>query len=359
MRGVKWGSGGLALLLLVALVIWMASGDVRMARSDGGERETGAEAELPAVQYENRVAVMFQPDVRLQGQLEPWRQVDVSARLSGTVESLEVRLGQAVARGDVLLTLSEDERPAALARSRARVAQLEADLAATRRLRSENLASESERLRLESELAAARAEQQQSQLAMGHLRPVAPFAGIVNHRHVDLGRFVQAGEPLLELVQIDVLKATGFVPQQVAGRVHEGQRVLVDTLSGQQLEGELTFVASSADRDTRSFRVEARVDNPEKQRVSGGSVSLRIQLEQQQAHFLSPALLSLGDDGRPGVLVIDTDDRVRLVPVALLSIRNDGAWVEGLPSPVRIVTRGGGFLSHGQTVNPVPADQEG
>lgn len=359
MRGVKWGSGGLAVLLLIALVIWMASGDIRKSRSEAGEREAHADDSLPAVQYENRLAVSFQPDVRLQGQLQPWLQLEVAARLSATVESLQVVLGQKVASGDVLLTLSADERPAALARSRARVVQLEAELAATSRLRSENLASESERLRLESELAAARAEQQQAQLAIGHLRPAAPFDGVVNQRHVDLGRFVQAGEPLIELVQIDTLKATGFIPQQQAGQVREGQPVLVETLSGHQLEGQITFVASAADPDTRSFRVEARVDNPDRLRIAGGSASLRIRLPEQQAHFLSPALLSLGDDGRPGVLVVDSDDRVKLVPVELLSIRTDGAWVRGLPSPARIITRGGGFVARGQLVRPVPADQEG
>lgn len=359
MGRLKWGSVGLAVILSVALVIWMTTGDVRIARSDAaGEQEPVSAAVLPSVQFEQRMAETFQPDIRLQGQLEPWRQVQVVSRVAGLVESLDVRLGDSVGQGQRLLRLSEDERPAAVARSRARVAQLEADLAATRRLRSENLASESERLRLESELAAARAELRQAALALDYQTPEAPFDSIVNHRYVELGTFVQTGEPLFDLVRTDVLKVTGFVPQQLAGQVREGQKVLVETLDGRRLEGSLTFIASAADRESRSFRIEARVENPDGLRVAGGSASLRIQLPERQAHFLSPSLLSLADDGRPGVLVVGEEDRVALVAVELLSIRTEGAWVSGLPSPARVITRGGGFVAQGQKVQPVSAVQE-
>jgi multidrug efflux system membrane fusion protein len=44
--------------------------------------------------------------------------------------------------------------------------------------------------------------------------------------------------------------------------------------------------------------------------------------------------------------------------VSLLSITTEGAWVAGLPSEIRLITRGAGFVSLGQKVRPVSADTE-
>lgn len=357
MSRVKWSSAGLSLVLLVGIVLWLATGDIRSAEEQAPEpAQEEQNAGLPLVEVDRRDARTFHPMIRLQGQVEPWRRVEVNARLSGVVENMSVSLGDSVSRGDILLTLSEDDRPGSVAGARARVRKLDADLTAARKLRSRNLVSETEQMRLESELAVARADLSQANLAMGYLKPEAPFDGTINARHVETGSFVQAGDPLFELVQVDQLKVAGFVPQQRAGELSVGQEVTVTLLDGRELEGELTFVASAADSDTRSFAIEARVANPEGYRVAGGSASIRIEQPQVQALFLSPALLSLGPNGHPGVLHVNDRDRVEFTSVNLLSAGTDGAWVTGLSFPVRLITRGGGFVAQGQKVRPVAAD---
>ncbi|GGY70334.1 hemolysin D [Marinobacter zhanjiangensis] len=347
---------GLSVILLVALVIWMVTGDIRSARDQAPDTPEEQVADLPLVEVDVRQARTFHPAVRLQGQVEPWRRVDVRARIGGVVEDIAVSLGDEVSEGDTLLTLSEEDRPAAVAGARARVRQLEADLAAANRLRSQRLVSETEQMRLESELASARAQLRQASLAMTYLKPTAPFDGMVNARHLETGAFVQVGEPLFEVVQVELLKVTGFVPQNQAGRVAPGQKVTVSMLDGRELEGELTFVASAANPETRSFRIEARVTNPEGYRIAGGSASVNIEQPPVEALFLSPALLTLGDDGRPGVLHVTSDDTVAFTRVSLLSVGTEGAWVSGMSFPVRLITRGGGFVARGQKVRPVAAD---
>jgi multidrug efflux system membrane fusion protein len=356
---MKWGSMGLSLLLLVALVIWLATGDIRSAQDRVPDTPPEQAADLPLVEVDLRQALTYRPAVRLQGQMEPWRRLEVRARIGGVVEELAVSLGDEVSEDDALLTLSEDDRPAAVAGARARVRQLEADLAAANRLRSQRLVSETEQMRLESELASARAQLRQASLAMTYLEPTAPFDGVVNTRHVEPGTLVQAGEPLFEIVQVERLKVTGFVPQNQAGRVAPGQRVVVSTLDGRELDGELTFVASAADPETRSFRIEARVANPEGYRIAGGSASISIEQPPVEALFLSPALLTLGADGRPGVLHVTDDDTVAFSRASLLSVGTEGAWVSGINFPVRLITRGGGFVARGQKVRTVAADAGG
>ncbi|OEY66945.1 efflux RND transporter periplasmic adaptor subunit [Marinobacter sp. X15-166B] len=356
MSKFRWGSIGLSLLVLVVLLLWLLSGEVKTSLDRAPEAVIQPSESLMSVLVETRAARWYTPTLTLQGQLEPWRRVEISARVAGTVEALPVRQGQRVRAGEVLVQISEDNRRANVDRWRAKVNQLTADLQAADRLRSGNLVSRSEKMRLESELAASEAELGAARLALANLTPTAPFDGIVNHRRVELGSFLQVGQPLLELVQIDRLKATGQLPQQSVGAVSEGQPVNIRLLDGRHLAGEVSFVASAADPATRSFAVEVTVRNPGQERVAGGSATLAIQLPEQKAMFLSPAYLTLGDDGRPGVSYVDHHNRVVFTPVTLLSLTTEGAWVTGLPDEIRLITRGAGFVSTGQEVLPVDVD---
>lgn len=348
-----WGPVGLAVLLTLGLILWMISGDVKTARDDVDEPQKISSHGPVRVEVEQYNATNYQSKLMIQGQIEPWRRVSVSAQVEATVEALPVQQGQQVRAGEVLVKLSEEDRPAAVAQARARVRQLTAELKAAERLRSGNLVSESEQLRLESELSASEAALEQAQLALRHIQPTAPFDGVVNQRDAELGEYVAKGQSLLELVQVDRLKVTGNAPQQSVAGLEAGQQVSVELLDGRTLDGRLSFVASAANTETRSFYVEVDVPNPDGLRVAGGSATMGISLPEQQATFLSPTYLSLGDDGKLGVLHVDETDTVRFTAVRLLSATTEGAWVTGLPASARLVTQGGGFVAPGQTVTPV------
>ena len=195
MNKAKWGSLGLSLLVIVLLVIWMATGELKVASNEAPPEPVQEQRQLIRVEVETLAATSYQPVLKLQGQLQPWQAVMVGARVAGTVEQLHVQLGDQVKAGEPLLTLSTDGRDAVVERWRANIRKLEADLAGARRLRSNNLASETEVLRLQSELAAARSEMTAAELALRHLKPVAPFDGVVNRREVDPGTLVQVGTP--------------------------------------------------------------------------------------------------------------------------------------------------------------------
>ncbi|MDN6320191.1 MAG: efflux RND transporter periplasmic adaptor subunit [Marinobacter sp.] len=358
MSKVKWSSLGLSVVVVIALVIWMATGEIKVANTKAPAQQDAAKKELTRVQVTTLNTQLYEPGLLLQGQLEPWSAVTVSARVAGTVETIKAHLGDSVKTGEILLTLSEDGRRAGVKRWQARAKKLEADLAAARKLHARNLASQSEILDVESELAAARAELKSSQLAVSHLRPRAPFEGVINRKHVDAGSLVQVSTALYDLVRTDRIKARGQVPQQSVAQVVPGQKVRVRLLDGDVLEGMVTFVASAANPETRSFAVEIAIENPEQKRIAGGSANLRIALADVQATFISPAYLILGDDGRPGVKYVDEQNKVVFRTVTLLSVSTEGTWVTGLPDEIRLITRGSGFVSEGDQVKPVDASEE-
>lgn len=344
------GLGWVLLAVLVAL-FWLWRGELYQAAGEAPAAEPGvgpsaAEWRLEVTEL---VAEPYRPRLRLQGQLQPWRRLEVRARITGTVTRLP-ELGQRVAEGEALLGISPDDRQARLARAEADLALRQAELTAAERLRRNNLTAETDYLARRAALTQAEAALAAIRLELEHSRVPAPFAGSVDRLPLELGDVVQPGDSLLTLVDTAYLTLQADVPQQQVAGLAPGLPVSAVLLDGRELSGELGFVAQAADAATRSYALEARLANPDGWRVAGASAGLDIRLPEQRAHRLSPALLSLDEDGRPGVRVVDEDQRLRFLPVRLFSITPDTAWVGGLPERVRVVTRGGGFAELGERV---------
>lgn len=357
-------SAYLSIGLLAAVTVWMASGSlvgaVRTAPDASASSESSASSPTSAsapepmrVRVTDLTAKTVTRAVSLQGQLEPLRQVEVRAQTGGQVLRLPVDKGARVAKGEVLAELAVDDREAQLSRAQAQVESRRLDLSASEKLGKKGMQAQTQVKAAQAELAAAEAELERLRIDLANTRIRAPFDGVVETRAVELGSLLERGDPVVELVDASVLKAVGHVPQQSAAALALGQQVEVHLLDGRQARGRINYLSRVADPQTRSFRVEAEVDNPDGDLLSGVSAELRIAVGQEPAHFLSPAVLTLNDDGQVGVKAVVTGDQVAFYPIALVRSEAGGVWVSGLPEQVRVITRGQGFVAEGEPVTPV------
>lgn len=349
----------IAVVLAVLLLLWLVSGSVLQSRSDVDETKPLAGKGISQVAVAWLEARPVSSQQVLQGQLEAWRKVDLRAQISGTVVQLNQDKGALVTDGQLLLSLSADSRPAQLVRDQAEVRQREAAVTAARRLRTDRLISANDLLKVETELANAQVRLSSAQQGVANTQIRAPFAGVLDGRQVELGDYVQPGQALLTLVDIDRLKVSAQVPQQQVAKLKTGQQVRVELLDGAQLQGKVHFIAAAAEEGSRSFRVEVSVDNPQRLRLAGASATLHIDTGEQMGHPLSPALISLDKAGRMGVKWVDGQQKVVFTPVQLLSVNRDQAWVSGLPAKVALITLGQGFVEPGEQVQVIDSASDG
>lgn len=341
----------LAALLAVALIIWLFSGDNYQAQTDAPAEQQLPQVNTPQVETRWSDAQPYQATQVAQGQILPWRNVSIKAQLHGTIDTVLKQQGETVQQGDKLLRLSDEGRQAGLAQAKANLTLRQSELDSAQALSKAKFLSATELTRLQSELAKAKAELVSAELALKYTEPAAPFNGVVDRRHIEVGDMVQAGTELMQLVQIDQLKVTAQIPQQHIAALQLGQTVTLRLLDGRELSGTLSFISVAADSATRSFYVEATVANPELWRIAGASATVEVQLMPVQAHRISPALLSLNKQGQLGVSLVDDQQQVAFYPVSILSADNDGAWISGLPERAQIITRGAGFVQPGQQVD--------
>lgn len=347
----------LAVGLTVILILWLIVGDKKQALDDAPERSDETSQPLSRVEVRWLEPSPYSGEVVVQGQVEPWQGVSVKAQVTGRVDELLKQQGDAVEKGDVLLRLTDEGRAEMLARARATLRLRKTELDSALTLSQSKFVTETEIQRLRSELALAEAELRTAELAVEYNTPEAPFDALIARRYVDIGELVSAGTDLMDLVDIARLKVTGYVPQQKVSQLEVGQTVTVDLLDGRQLEGQVLFISPSAESETRSFYIEVAADNPNLWKVAGASATAHIHLPPVQAHTVAPSLLSLNEQGRLGVHVVDEQNQVDFRPVEVVAVNEEEAVLQGLSDRVRVITLGAGFVEPGQTVRPVESAQ--
>ncbi len=345
----------IAVALVAGLGIWLLSGALA-ARHDTSPPSisvTGMKAAPMKVRVRNSVARRVTRRIVVQGQLEPRRTLDLRAETSGTISEVNVAKGLPVEAGAVLVTLALENRRERLAEAEALLVHRRAELDAARQLEQKGLQSENALRRSEAEMAAAEATLAAAQLDLQRTRIRAPFASVVNERPVEQGDLVERGDVVATLVEVIRLLATAQVPQRAVGSLRTGDTIRVLPAGGDPVDARISYISGVADTGTRSFRIEADVDNSTHRLAAGMSATLQIPLQTVSAHSVSPALLTLGNDGEVGVMTVDSKHRVVFHAVQLVRTEAGEAWVTGLPQEAQLITLGQGFLSGGQKVEPV------
>ncbi|WP_417579844.1 efflux RND transporter periplasmic adaptor subunit [Nitrincola sp.] len=349
----------LALLLAALLAIWLLSGSVYTLATDAPEfTPASQEAERPVVEIQILQASTYHPRLQVQGQLVPYRQSTLTSRINSQVEAWHVRQGQAVKAGELIISLDQEDRQAQLQRAEADLRLAEANLQATERLKSQNLSSETALLNQQALVASTRAERDRVSMELQHTQILAPFDGFIESLPIEVGNSIQPGDALVSLADTRTLKLTADIPQQKASQLSEGLTTEAQLLDGGQLTGKISFIAHVADSATRSYRIEAQIDNPELRRVAGASATISILLPDLSAHRFSPALLALDSTGQTGVRIINDEQIMQFMPVQILSLDTGGVWVSGLPAEIKLVTQGAGFVSEGEQVTAVQVESD-
>lgn len=176
---------------------------------------------------------------------------------------------------------------------------------------------------------------------------------------IEVGDYVSVGDTMFTIVDMETIDLVVFVSERNISRIRLGHEATAEFYNGDIVSGIVSYIAPVADQATRTFRVEISTPNPDYSIRDGLTAKVRISVEEQKAHKISPSVLSLNDVGQIGVKIVVTPNRVQFVPVTILSDTSDHMWILGLPDNVRLITVGQDFVSPGQTVQPIVADGDG
>jgi multidrug efflux system membrane fusion protein len=179
----------------------------------------------------------------------------------------------------------------------------------------------------------------------------APFDGYLETFSVKEGDYLNTGAVCATIIDPDPMRLIGEVSEKEINFVKVGAKAGAELISGKKVEGVVSFVSTSANKGTRSFRVEIDVKNSDRSIRDGVSAQIEIEGDTILAHRISPSILMLGDAGELGIRTVNEDNQVEFKKIEILEDSMDGIWISGLPRNIRIITIGQEYVFQGQIVN--------
>ena len=284
----------LSLYILIPILLWMISGFFK----NDAPQQVNESNDLFSVQTLLSKAQEYQPYIKLKATTKSEKRINVKAKTSGEVVKIGATQGNYVEKDTVLCSLGVVE--------------------------------------------------------LNRTEVKAPFSGYIE-KIVKPGNFLERGQVCATLIQLDPISFVAGVPEYDINKVRVNQNVFVELVTGQKIEGKLTFVSKSASSDTRTFSVESQIDNPEGFIKDGLTAEISIEIDSVKAHKISPSILLLNDEGKLGIRIVNEGNLANFVEIIILEDSEEGLWVTGISDNVEIIIQGQGFVEDGQEVitNPI------
>jgi membrane fusion protein, multidrug efflux system len=305
----------------------------------------------------------WQPTLTAVGSLAPFQGVTVTTEVAGIVTEIDFEAGSHVKAGDVLVKFD-----VSVLEPQLQAAEAAAELARLSVERTRDLFAHSTTSK--AELDAAEAQFNEAQANVGAIKAAlaqkvirAPFPGRLGIRLVNLGQFIDRGNPIVSLQALDPIYVEFSVPQQRLGLIAPGMTVQVtcDAMPGAVVEGKITAINGEVDSATRNVRVQATLPNADERLHAGMFANVTIVRPETESVLIIPAAAVLNAPYGDSVFVIEeTKDKdtgavskvARQQFVRLGASRGDFVTViSGLKAHDVVVTTGAFKLRNGTPVN--------
>lgn len=286
----------------------------------------------------------WQPEIKAVGSLRAVNGADLSAEVSGLVQSIDFESGTDVTAGTPLVHLNAADEIAQLhsLEATAKLASITVD-----RDEKQFKAQAVSRATLDTDyatLASDNAQVAQQQALIDKKTIHAPFSGRLGIRQIDLGQYLNAGTTIITLQQLDPLYVDFYLPEQDLPKIAVGQKasLKVDAHTDEDFTGEISTINSKVDEATRNVQVRATFKNTEHKLLPGMFGNLTIEVGQPQKYLTLPQTAVIfnpygttvflvqskdGEDGKSFLTVqqsVITTGETRGDQVAILSGLKDG-----------------------------------
>ncbi len=300
---------------------------------------------VSAVRVENEQIIKT---VRANGFSEADFAVTVSTKISGDIVKIAAKEGSEISKGDILVKLDAGTLPEQIRAAKANldVAKKRQEVAA--RLAKENFSAPLEQVERAADYQNALVKLTLLQEQLANTSIASPVSGRLETLHVEAGERIRSDMPAATILGLDTLSVIVTVPQTDISTIKIGNIGTV-LMSGLKRQGKVTKIAAQSDAATRTFAVTIDMPNDDRALRAGMSVEAAINTGVVEAFGVSPAHLSVTENGQLTAKV-SRDDIVHLVPVKVVRTDSELVYVSGLADDTILLTLGQAFVSDGDTV---------
>lgn len=225
------------------------------------------------------------------GTLQSHQGILVRSEIEGRIVQVAFESGARVAAGDLLVELDTAAEAAQLRGNEATARLAELNLQRARELRQTSANTQADLDFAEATFASAQASIEATKATLAKKRIVAPFAGRIGIRQVNLGQFLNKGDALATLESVDPIYADFTLPQQNIAQVATGLpvKVTVDAFPDRQFDGKIEAIDPRITDSTRNLRLRATLANKDEALQPGMFARVDVVLPGEQTVMVLPA----------------------------------------------------------------------
>jgi RND family efflux transporter MFP subunit len=361
------GHGRALIALGAGTIVLAVAGALLVRRADGKVNRVALGADPRPVTVELARAMPYRDARAYVGSVDSWVEANVGPQyISAYVETVTVRPGDAVTRGQVLATL-DCSNPSAANRA---VAMQVQSVGARQRATADQAARESSMMvggfiaPNEVEQSTARSASEQAQVLESRARLVgtslevrdcvlrAPFAGEVATRTMDPGAFARPGTAIVSIVDRNVARVTVDAPEKDFAIVPVSTRVRIRMLAtGVEVEATVSRRSPRADTRTRTVHFEADVPDPDRAFPVGTTAIVQVDVGEPVPATAIPLYATTQQEGKARFFIVE-GDIAHAHEAPILGERGGELYFEPavLAAGAQVVTEGRALLSDGDPV---------
>ena len=347
-----------ALILILLIVLWIGSGLLSNANETQkqlitSEDDTSLNEILPSVRYEIMTSRNYYSDFKILATTKAENKIEIKSETDGIISSIPYAKGTFVEKGSIICELQINDRQELLNSAESKLEEAEISYSSSAKLVKNGYAPENQLISKKVDLERTKAEFKKAKIELDRIKIKAPFSGIIDHINPKIGELVTKGNICAKLINNNPMLVIGNISERNIDKLKIGMPVDIKLITNEVLNGKINFISSSAEPNTRTFLVEAILDNKDHKIKDGTTAEIIITVKSELAHKFSPAILSLDDNGTTGIKTINDNNLVEFHPVDIINLDDSGAVAINLPKILKVITVGQDYVNVGQKVAPV------
>ena len=237
---------------------------IKLDSLDAALDELNPNKKFPLVKTMTLTDTIFKHYIEIQGNVDTKKNILIYPETSGILNQLNVKAGQKVTKGQVLARIDDGGIAAQVAQAETQLALSQTTFDRQKRLWDQKIGSEIQFLQAKTSLESQQkaVAQLKSQLAKTIVR--APFSGTIDDVMTEQGKVVAPGQELFRIVSLTDMYVAATVPENYLERVELGAPVNVYIKPiGKTYEGKIRQVGNFINPNSRTFKIEVALPNPE------------------------------------------------------------------------------------------------
>ncbi len=306
-----------------------------------------------AVQVEKLKNKKFSRKLKLRGFTKASRVVILKSQVEGKISSKNFTKGIDYKAGTQLILIDPEDKVAKLKEMEALLNQRKKEYQVAENLFEKGFRSEVKLTESRTKFENALALFEKSQVELNNTKIIMPFDSSIEESYVELGDYVKKGDSIAKIVDLNPIYINLSASEKEINQLKLNQKTNV-LIGKKMFDGRINYISKTSDPQTRNFTIQVEVDNTNNSILSGLSTEIEINLDAENAFFVSSSLITLNDLGEIGLKIISSGI-VQFIPIKIISDTGKGYWIKtinkDLSDEIIVITQGHEYTIEGEIVD--------